>query len=65
MQRYLDFMLIRFGLVAGGIVVLALVVFAVALTLKRRGRLDQVRRHADPAVRAAMRSAARRLGDRR
>lgn len=36
MQRYLDFMLIRFGLVAGGIVVLALVVFAVALALKRR-----------------------------
>ncbi|MFI9047946.1 hypothetical protein [Streptomyces sp. NPDC053427] len=61
MERYLDLMLIRFGLIAGGLVVLALVVFAVALTLKRRGRLDEARRYAEPAVRAAARAAVRRL----
>ncbi|MFI6767214.1 hypothetical protein [Streptomyces sp. NPDC050355] len=63
MERYLDLMLIRFGILAGGLVVLALVVFAVAVALKRRGRLDQARRYADPALRAALRAAARRLED--
>ncbi|MGW1200375.1 hypothetical protein ACWD4B_31725 [Streptomyces sp. NPDC002536] len=65
MQRYLDFILIRFGVLAGGIVVLALVVFAVALSLKRRGRLDEARRHAEPAARAVLRAAARRWDARR
>lgn len=63
MERYLNLMLIRFGLVAGGLVVLALVVFTVALSLRRRGGLDRARRYADPAVRAALRAAARRLED--
>ncbi|MFF1919142.1 hypothetical protein ACFVW8_01000 [Streptomyces sp. NPDC058221] len=63
METYLNLMLIRFALVAGVLVVLALVVFTIALTLKRRGRLDQVRRYADPAVRAGLRAAARRLED--
>ncbi|MBT2385623.1 hypothetical protein [Streptomyces sp. ISL-11] len=61
METYLNFMLLRFGVAAGGLVVLALAAFAVALTLKRRGRLDQARRYADPAVKAALRAAARRL----
>ncbi|MFB6440476.1 hypothetical protein ACFCVY_27500 [Streptomyces sp. NPDC056411] len=63
MERYLNLMLLRFGVIAGGLVVLALVVFAVALALKRRGRLDQARRYADPALRAVWRAAARRLED--
>ncbi|REK90512.1 hypothetical protein DY245_09950 [Streptomyces inhibens] len=63
MERYLNLMFIRFGLIAGALVVLALVVFAIALALKRRGRLDQARRYAEPAVRAAVRAAARRLED--
>ena len=61
METYLNLMLIRFGLVVGGLVVLALLVFAITLALKRRGRLDEVRRYADPAVRAGLRAAARRL----
>ncbi|WP_438489701.1 hypothetical protein [Streptomyces sp. S186] len=65
MERILNLMLIRFGVIAGGLVVLALLIFAVALILKRRGRLDDVRRYADPAVRAGMRAAARRLDERR
>ncbi|MFI5987077.1 hypothetical protein ACIBEA_40210 [Streptomyces sp. NPDC051555] len=60
METYLNLMLIRFGLVAGGLVVLALLVFAIALTLKRRGRLDEVRRYAAPVVRVGLRAAARR-----
>ncbi|MFF2928002.1 hypothetical protein ACFVTP_37380 [Streptomyces celluloflavus] len=61
METYLNFMLIRFGLIAGGLVALALLVFAIALALKRRGKLNEVRRYADPAVRAGLRAAARRL----
>ncbi|MEK8143279.1 hypothetical protein NKH18_17500 [Streptomyces sp. M10(2022)] len=61
METYLNLMLIRFGLVAGGLVVLALVVFATALVLRRRGGLDRARRYAEPAVRAGLRAAARRL----
>ncbi|MFE1773838.1 hypothetical protein [Streptomyces sp. NPDC059008] len=63
MERHLDLMLIRFGVIAGGLVVLTLVVFAVAVALKRRGRLDQARRYADPALRAALRATLRRLED--
>ncbi|GHF55182.1 hypothetical protein GCM10010218_40740 [Streptomyces mashuensis] len=61
METYLNFLLIRFGLIAGGLVLLALAAFAVAVVLKRRGRLEDVRRYAEPAARAAMRAAARRL----
>ncbi|GAA3165073.1 MULTISPECIES: hypothetical protein [Streptomyces] len=61
METYLNFMLIRFGLIAAVLVVVALLVIAVALVLKRRGRLDQARRYADPAARAALRAATRRM----
>ncbi|MFF4803960.1 hypothetical protein ACFY1U_37225 [Streptomyces sp. NPDC001351] len=61
METYLNLMLIRFGVIVGGLLVLALLVFAVALRLKRQGRLDEVRRYADPAVRAGLRAASRRL----
>jgi heme exporter protein D len=61
METVLNLLLVRFALIAGGLVVLALVVFAVALVLKRRGRLDDVRRLAAPAARAAV----RHLDDRR
>ncbi|MFI1160102.1 hypothetical protein [Streptomyces sioyaensis] len=67
MERVLNLLLIRFGLIVGGLVVLALLAFAVALVLKRRGRLDAARRHAAPAAHAASRylddrSAARGRG---
>ncbi|MEF3113405.1 hypothetical protein [Streptomyces chrestomyceticus] len=61
METYLNLMLIRFGLIIGGLVVLAALVFAIALALRRRGRLDAVRRCADPAVKAGLRAAARRF----
>lgn len=55
MERVLNLLLIRFGLIAGGVVVLALLVFAVALALKRRGRLDAARRNAAPVAQAVSR----------
>ncbi|WP_438295165.1 hypothetical protein [Streptomyces sp. HUAS TT7] len=61
METYLNLMLIRFALIAGAVVVLALLAFAGALVLKRRGRLGEARRLAEPAARAALRAAARRL----
>ncbi|MBX7551614.1 hypothetical protein ABZX95_46775 [Streptomyces sp. NPDC004232] len=61
METYLNLMLIRFGVLVGGLVVLALLVFAIAVTLKRKGRLDEVRQYADPVVKAGLRAAARRL----
>ncbi|GAA2079580.1 hypothetical protein GCM10009801_37250 [Streptomyces albiaxialis] len=65
METYLDLMLLRFGLLAAGIVALALVLFAVALGLRRRGRLEDARRLAEPAVRAAGRALARRVNGRK
>ncbi|MFE2928861.1 hypothetical protein ACIQF5_03840 [Streptomyces goshikiensis] len=61
METLLNVMLIRFAVLAGCLVVAALLLFTVALTLKRRGKLDDVRRYTDPAVKAALRAAARRL----
>ncbi|MEU8682679.1 hypothetical protein [Streptomyces sp. NPDC048611] len=60
MEQVLNLLLLRFGLLVGGLVVLALLVFAVALALRRRGRLGELRRYAAPAARAA----SRHLGDR-
>lgn len=65
METVLDLLLIRFAVIAAGITVLALVVFAVALSLKRRGRLDDVRRSLEPLARAALRTAAARRTGRR
>ncbi len=65
METFLNLMLLRFGLIVGGLVVLALLVFGIALTLKRRGRLDEVRRYTDPLVRGGLRAAARRIEGRK
>ncbi|MGW1836488.1 hypothetical protein [Streptomyces sp. NPDC002067] len=63
MRAYFGFLLIRFGVLAAVLVALALLVLGVALALKRRGRLAEIRRYADPAARAALRAATRRLTD--
>ncbi|TMR89097.1 hypothetical protein [Nonomuraea basaltis] len=52
METMLNLLLIRFGVIVGALVVLALIVFAVAVALKRRGRIDQARRYAEPVARA-------------
>ncbi|MDT0456685.1 hypothetical protein RM550_13220 [Streptomyces sp. DSM 41527] len=55
MERVLNLLLIRFGLIAGGLVALGLLVFAVALVLKRRGKPGAARRYAAPAAHAVSR----------
>ncbi|MET7528730.1 hypothetical protein ACFWB1_01545 [Streptomyces goshikiensis] len=65
METLLNIMLIRFAVLAGCLVVAALLLFTVALALKRRGKLDEVRRYTDPAVKAGLRAAARRLEGRK
>ncbi|MFE1171954.1 hypothetical protein [Streptomyces sp. NPDC058773] len=65
MEQVLNLLLLRFGLLVGGSVVLALLallVFSVALALRRRGRLDEMRRYAAPAARAASRCLEGRDG---
>ncbi|MFD9468049.1 hypothetical protein [Streptomyces goshikiensis] len=65
METLLNIMLIRFAVLAGCLVVAALLLFTVALALKRRGKLDEVRRYTDPAVKAGLRAAARRFEGRK
>ncbi|MDH6544406.1 hypothetical protein [Streptomyces sp. SPB4] len=59
-QTILDLLLIRFAVIAAGLTVLALIAFAVALSLKRRGRLDDVRHALEPLARQAFRAALTR-----
>lgn len=44
----MNLLLIRFGVIAAGIAVLAIVLFAVALTLKRKGKLGPAVRRIAP-----------------
>ncbi|GAA2808533.1 hypothetical protein GCM10010441_36520 [Kitasatospora paracochleata] len=60
MATVLTFLLIRFAVIAAGLVFLALVLFAVALVLRRAGRLDAARRRAEPLAREGLRRLAER-----
>ncbi|MCA5895191.1 hypothetical protein LEP48_17825 [Isoptericola sp. NEAU-Y5] len=60
METLSTLLLVRFGLVAGAVVLVAVAVFAAALVLRRRGRLDDARRRMEPVVRAAARAAVDR-----
>src|SRR5688572_23065707 len=62
LETVLNLLLIRFGVIAAGLVVLALVAFAVALSVRRRGDLNGVRRYAAPAARTAARYLDGRAG---
>jgi hypothetical protein len=50
----LNLLLIRFALVVIAVVIVALLVFAAALAVKRRHGMDQVHRYARSAARAAI-----------
>jgi len=71
METVLNLLLIRFAVIVGALVGLALLLFAVLLALKRSGRLDRARQWAAPAARgvaehlADRRQSRRRAGDRR
>lgn len=53
-------LLVRFGVIAAGIGVLAVVLFAIALRLKRAGRWEETSRKWRPAVARALDSYADR-----
>ncbi|MFB8230452.1 hypothetical protein [Cellulosimicrobium sp. NPDC055967] len=61
METLSTLLLVRFGLVVAAIVVAALVLFVVALVLRRRGRLDAAREQAAPVARAVARAAVDHL----
>ncbi|AJT68088.3 hypothetical protein T261_6476 [Streptomyces lydicus] len=55
----MNFVLLRFALIAGGVLVLVIIGFAVLMMLKRRGSVSQetlnrAREHAVPLARAVM-----------
>ena len=52
METVLNLLLLRFALIATGLVVLALIAFAVALAMRRRG--VDVTRHAAPVAEALL-----------
>lgn len=68
MEEVLTLLLIRFGIIVGLVVIAALIIFAVALQLRKRGQLDEAKQmardHAAPLARKAVRYASRRLNDR-
>ncbi|SHF87392.1 hypothetical protein [Streptoalloteichus hindustanus] len=51
-EGVMNILLLRFALIACGVAVLVVIGFAVLLVLRRKGRLDDARRHAEPLVRA-------------
>lgn len=62
METVLPLLLLRFAVIVGALVLLALLVFAVAVYLKRRGKLGDARRRAAPVVRGAARMLDERSG---
>ena len=51
MGEVLGFLLLRFAVIGGGLLLLALLLGVVALALKKAGRLDQAKRVVEPVVR--------------
>ncbi|MBB4684253.1 hypothetical protein [Amycolatopsis jiangsuensis] len=62
METVLNVLLIRFGIIAGVVVVLGLAVFAVVVALRRRGQGDRVRAGAAAVARCAGRAMDQRGG---
>lgn len=65
LETVLNLLLIRFALIVAGVVVLALLAFAAALVLRRRGGMDEVRRSVAPAARVLANHLDARDGRRR
>ncbi|GAA4542044.1 hypothetical protein [Amycolatopsis samaneae] len=58
----MNILLVRFGVMAAGIAVLVLVVFTVAVVLKRKGKLGSARRYVEPLARGYVENRAARSG---
>jgi hypothetical protein len=58
METYLEYLAIRFAVIGGIIVLVLLALFAVAMILRRAGKLDKARAVVEPMIR----DSARRRG---
>jgi hypothetical protein len=65
METVLNLLLLRFGILALGVVVLALGAFAVLVALRRRGRIESARRGAEQLARLGTRYLETRADRRR
>jgi len=54
METVLNLLLIRFAVIAVGVVALTLLAFAALLAVRRRGRMGHLQRYAEPLVRATL-----------
>ncbi|SFW92150.1 hypothetical protein [Amycolatopsis australiensis] len=51
MGEVMQFMLLRFALIGGGVLLLVIVLGVIAVALKKAGRYDQAKRAVEPIVR--------------
>jgi hypothetical protein len=51
MGEVVQFMLLRFAIIGGGVLLLVLLVGVIAIALKKAGRYDQAKRFVEPMVR--------------
>lgn len=65
LSTVMDLLLIRFGIIAIGVAVLAIILFTVALTLKRKGKLGHAVRRIAPIAQSYADSRARSTRNRR
>ncbi|WP_460441220.1 hypothetical protein [Amycolatopsis stemonae] len=60
MGEVVQFMLLRFALIGGGILLLVLLVGVIAIALKKAGRYDQAKRVVEPMVREQLEKRRKR-----
>ena len=60
MGEVVQFMLLRFALIGGGILLLVIVVGIIAVALKKAGRYDQAKRFVEPMVREQLEKRRKR-----
>lgn len=51
MGEVVQFMLLRFAIIGGGILLLVIMIGVIAVALKKAGRYDQAKRFVEPMVR--------------
>ncbi|MGW4525687.1 hypothetical protein [Amycolatopsis sp. NPDC004378] len=60
MGEVVQFMLLRFALIGGGILLLVLLVGVIAIALKKAGHYDQAKRVVEPMVREQLEKRRKR-----
>ena len=60
MGEVVQFMLLRFAIIGGGILLLVIVAGVIAVALKKAGRYDQAKRFVEPVVREQLEKRRKR-----